>query len=91
MSKIVPYVSVPVLSNITADTLYAISRTPPPLIKTPLVAPIPVPTMIAVGVAFSLGNNGRRDTSPRAHGQAITITEIANKRATRKEFFPLLL
>ncbi len=43
------------------------------MIKTPYSAPFPVPTMIAVGVA-----------SPKAHGQAITKTEIkiVNEKAT---------
>ena len=37
------------------------------MIKIPLIAPTPVPTMTAVGVA-----------RPRAHGQAIDRTDIAH-------------
>lgn len=44
----------------------AFSRGSPPLIKMPYRAPIPVPTITAVGVA-----------NPKAHGQAMTKTEIA--------------
>jgi hypothetical protein len=43
------------------------------LIKIPLLAPIPVATITAVGVA-----------SPKAHGQAMTVTEIANISANTK-------
>ncbi|KAF5053511.1 hypothetical protein DSECCO2_397590 [anaerobic digester metagenome] len=58
-----PSVSVPVLSKTTVSTVPAISRESPPLINIPFSAPLPVPTMMAVGVA-----------RPRAHGQAITST-----------------
>ena len=59
-----PVVRVPVLSKTTVSTLWAISRACACLISTPISAPLPVPTMIAVGVA-----------SPSAHGQAIISTE----------------
>lgn len=48
-------------------TFCAPSKACPPLIKTPREAPTPVPTMTAVGVA-----------RPRAHGHAMTITDIPN-------------
>ena len=44
----------------------AFSRLSISFIKIPFSAPFPIPTMIAVGVA-----------KPRAHGQAITKTEMA--------------
>ena len=47
-------------------TLWAVSSGSPPLIKMPLTAPTPVPTITAVGVA-----------RPSAHGQAIHSTEMA--------------
>ena len=58
-----PSVMVPVLSRITASTLWQISNASPLLIRIPWPAPTPVPTMMAVGVA-----------SPSAQGQAITST-----------------
>ncbi|MNS80428.1 hypothetical protein D3C72_1141070 [compost metagenome] len=60
-----PSVIVPVLSKIIEFILYAFSKLSPPLINIPFSAPLPVPTIIAVGVA-----------SPNAQGQAITRTEI---------------
>src|SRR5690606_32273237 len=56
-----PFVSVPVLSNIATVALLNASMASPPLNITPFEAPLPIPTMTAVGVA-----------SPRAHGQATT-------------------
>ena len=56
----------PVLSNTTVVSLPAISSASPPLIRMPFSAPLPVPTMIAVGVA-----------RPRAHGQAMISTVTA--------------
>lgn len=47
-------------------TLWEHSRGSPPLINIPLEAPIPVPTITAVGVA-----------KPKAQGQAILNTVIA--------------
>jgi len=48
-----PFVKVPVLSKIIALIFSAASRGSPPLIKIPCSAPLPVPTIIAVGVAKS--------------------------------------
>jgi hypothetical protein len=50
--------------------LLIFSKTSPPLIRTPKLAAIPVPTITAVGVA-----------SPRAHGQAITSVDIPKLKA----------
>ena len=61
-----PLVIVPVLSKTIAVKLLAASRISPFLIKIPFLAPRPVPTIKAVGVA-----------NPKAQGQAITITETA--------------
>ena len=47
-----------------------VSSGSPPLMSIPLVAPTPVPTITAVGVA-----------KPRAQGQAIANTVIANWKA----------
>ena len=47
-----------------------VSKASPLLIKTPFSAPLPVPTIIAVGVA-----------KPSAQGQAITNTEIVIVKA----------
>ena len=63
----VPCVRVPVLSNTTAVILYACSSVLPPLIRMPFIAPRPVPTITAVGVA-----------KPSAHGHATTTTEMLN-------------
>ena len=61
-----PSVSVPVLSIITVSIFPAVSRLTASLIRIPFSAPLPMPTMTAVGVA-----------SPNAHGQAITSTVTA--------------
>ena len=58
--------------------LWADSKASPPFIKIPFSAPLPVPTIIAVGVA-----------SPRAHGQAITNTEINIVSENTKSFWPI--
>ena len=64
----------PCLINKSSNfTLCAVSSGSPPLIKMPFVAPVPVPTMTAVGVA-----------KPRAHGHAIDNTVIANLKACSK-------
>ncbi|MPM24287.1 hypothetical protein SDC9_70768 [bioreactor metagenome] len=60
-----PLVIVPVLSNTIVVSFWAFSRCSAPLIKMPLSAPLPVPTMMEVGVA-----------SPKAQGQAITMTDV---------------
>ncbi len=59
-----PSVTVPVLSRITTWILWVVSRASPLLIRIPWLAPSPVPTIMAVGVA-----------SPKAQGQAITRTD----------------
>ena len=60
-----PFVIVPVLSSATICTFPVSSRDAAVLNSTPFLAPTPLPTMIATGVA-----------RPRAHGQLITSTEI---------------
>ncbi len=60
-----PLVIVPVLSKTMAWSLWAFSKCSPPLMRMPFSAPLPVPTMIEVGVA-----------SPKAQGQAITKTAV---------------
>ena len=52
-------------------TWWVASSGSPPLMRTPCWAPTPVPTMTAVGMA-----------SPRAHGHAITKTEMAWRNAS---------
>ena len=51
-------------------TLCAVSSGSPPLMRIPFCAPTPVPTITAVGVA-----------RPRAQGQAMARTEIAQRNA----------
>src|SRR5512139_3630397 len=58
-----PLVIVPVLSSTTTPTLPARSSASELRNRMPISAPLPVPTITAVGVA-----------SPIAHGQAITST-----------------
>ena len=58
-----PVVMVPVLSSTTVRTSWALSRIWALFTNMPSLAPRPVPTMMAVGVA-----------SPRAQGQLITST-----------------
>ena len=58
-----PSVMVPVLSSTMVSSLAAFSRASLLLNKIPFSAPLPVPAIMAVGVA-----------SPNAHGQAITRT-----------------
>ena len=64
-----PSVRVPVLSRTTVSTFRATSRLSASFIRIPLSAPLPIPTMIAVGVA-----------SPRAHGQAMISTVTMARR-----------
>ena len=66
-----PLVSVPVLSITTVWMRADISRAIAFLNSTPRCAPSPVPTMIAVGVA-----------RPRASGQVMTTTVMANSMAS---------
>ena len=65
-----PVVIVPVLSNTTVLIPAAACNASPFLIRTPSLAARVVPTINAVGVA-----------SPRAHGQAITMTATAKSMA----------
>ncbi len=58
-----PSVMVPVLSSTTVSSLCAVSSALPSRMSTPFSAPLPVPTMMAVGVA-----------RPRAQGHAMTST-----------------
>ena len=60
-----PSVTVPVLSRAIICVLPAISRAEAVLYSIPILAPAPLPAIIATGVA-----------SPRAHGQLITSTDI---------------
>ena len=72
-----PSVIVPVLSNITVSTLCASSKASPLFISIPFSAPLPVPTIIAVGVA-----------SPSAQGHAITSIDINIVRTNSKSYKP---
>lgn len=65
-----PFVSVPVLSNTTVVTLYSFSKLSAFFMSIPLLAPLPTPTIIAVGVA-----------SPSAQGHAITNTPTKQSSA----------
>ena len=65
-----PSVSVPVLSNATTRIACATSSASASLMRMPCRAAIPVPAMIAVGVA-----------RPSAHGQAMTSTATALRMA----------
>ena len=56
--------------NIIQNTLCVVSKGSPPFINIPLLAPIPVPTITAVGVA-----------RPKAQGQAISRTASACVKA----------
>ncbi len=60
-----PSVIVPVLSIITVLIVCAVSKLSADFISIPFSAPLPVPTIMAVGVA-----------KPRAHGHDITKTDI---------------
>ena len=66
---------VPVLSSTTVSMLCAVSSASADLIKIPFAAPLPVPTIIAVGVA-----------SPNAHGQEMTRTDIPMERANSRPY-----
>ncbi len=66
-----PTVRVPVLSKATMLSFSEASRASPLLIRMPSSAPLPMPTVMAVGVA-----------RPRAQGQATTNTDI---RAVREK------
>ena len=68
-----PSVSVPVLSTTSVSTRASSSSASAFLISTPALAPRPVPTMIAIGVA-----------RPSAHGQAMISTATALTSACAK-------
>ena len=65
-----PTVNVPVLSKTTVVTSFIFWIAAPLRIRIPFSAPLPLPTINAVGVA-----------NPNAHGQAITNTATAEKIA----------
>ena len=65
-----PRVIVPVLSSATMSIFPVSSSETAVLNKIPFFAPMPLPTIIATGVA-----------SPSAHGQLITSTEIPRANA----------
>ena len=65
-----PSVKVPVLSATSVSIFSSRSSASASLISTPAVAPLPIPTMIDIGVA-----------SPSAQGQAMMTTETAATRA----------
>jgi len=65
-----PFVMVPVLSSTTMSSLCAVSKASAERIRMPFVAPLPVATVIDIGVA-----------RPRAHGQAMISTDTAATRA----------
>ena len=70
-----PFVTVPVLSSTTVSTEWVTSKISPERIRMPCLAPRPVPTMMAVGVA-----------RPKAQGQAMTSTEVNTLRTKAKSF-----
>ena len=72
-----PSVMVPVLSKTMVWIFLASSRASPDLMRTPYSAPLPVPTMMAVGVA-----------KPRAQGQAMTKTEMRMEREKIQDSCP---
>ena len=65
-----PLVIVPVLSSATIWTLPVSSSETAVLKRMPFFAPMPLPTMIATGVA-----------RPSAHGQLMTSTEMPRASA----------
>ena len=65
-----PSVIVPVLSSTTKSAFPVASKAAAVLKRMPFFAPLPLPTMMATGVA-----------SPRAHGQLMTSTLTARARA----------
>ena len=70
MTTGLPWVRVPVLSSTTVLTVCRVSRASADLIRMPFSAPLPVPTMMATGVA-----------RPRAQGQEMTRTATPAVRA----------
>ena len=70
-----PPVMVPVLSSTTISVLPVSSRETAVLNRIPFFAPMPLPTMIATGVA-----------SPKAQGQLMTSTEIPLAKANPMSF-----
>ena len=65
-----PLVMVPVLSSATICTLPVFSSETAVLNRMPFFAPMPLPTMMATGVA-----------RPSAHGQLMTSTEMPRASA----------
>ena len=74
MTSGVPAVMVPVLSRATVCTRPVVSRDRAVLKRMPFVAPTPLPTIMATGVA-----------RPRAQGQLMTSTEMPRARAKPTE------
>ncbi len=72
-----PLVIVPVLSSTIVSTSFSVWIAAPLRTRTPFSAPIPVPTISAVGVA-----------SPSAQGQAMTSTATAAKIASETVLRP---
>ena len=70
-----PFVTVPVLSSTTVSTVRAISKAWAERTRMPCSAPLPVPTIMAVGVA-----------RPKAQGQEITSTPMPIDMANSKLF-----
>ena len=69
----IPLVIVPVLSKTTVSVFFNLSRLSALLKRMPFFAPMPIPTVIATGVA-----------SPSAQGQEITSTQIPFEKAVTK-------
>ena len=71
MTSGLPLVTVPVLSNTTTFTSFKVWMASPERIRIPCSAPMPLPTIRAVGVA-----------RPRAQGQAMTSTATVDTMAS---------
>ena len=67
--------TVPVLSSTTVSTVCSVSSDSADLIRMPFSAPLPVPTMMATGVA-----------RPSAHGQEMTSTAMPIDNANSTEY-----
>ena len=73
-----PSVRVPVLSVMRTFTLFIISKASAFFIRTPFLAPFPIPTIRLIGVA-----------SPKAHGHAMIRTATAFPKAINNEPFTI--